>query len=207
MLYALDLAGTFVFALSGAFKAVRLELDWLGIGVLAALTGIGGGIVRDVLLGATPPASLQDEAYILVCLAGAAAVVVAAPSVAARWNRVMLADAVGLGLFAALGAAKGLAFGLGPFGVLLTGTLTAVGGGVVRDVLVGEVPAVLHKGFYATAAILGSAVLLGLDLLELHGTIQLAAAALTTTGLRLATLIANTNLPKAPYHPEPDDAL
>ncbi|MGB3541864.1 trimeric intracellular cation channel family protein, partial [Rubrivirga sp.] len=107
MLYALDLAGTFVFALSGAFKAVRLRLDWLGVAILASLTGVGGGIVRDLLLGVAPPASLEDEAYILVCLAGAAAVVIGAPAVAARWNRVMVADALGLGLFAALGAAKG----------------------------------------------------------------------------------------------------
>lgn len=207
MLYALDLIGTFVFALSGAFKAVRLRLDWLGVGVLASLTGIGGGIVRDLLLGDTPPGALREEAYVLVCLAGAATVVVAAPHVAARWNRVMLADAVGLGLFAALGAAKGLAYGLGPFGVLLTGTLTAVGGGVVRDMLVGEMPAVLYKGFYATAAILGSATLLALAALGASEPAQLIGAAVVTTGLRIGTLIRNANLPRPPFHPEPPDAL
>ena len=207
MLDALDLAGTFVFALSGAFKAVRLRLDWLGVAVLAALTGIGGGIVRDLLLGVTPPASLRDERYVLVCLAGAAAVLVAAPRIAARWNRVMLADAVGLGLFAALGASKGLDAGLGPLGVLLTGTLTAVGGGVIRDVLVREMPAVLYKGFYATAAILGSAAFLGLMTLDLPEPAALATAAVMTTGLRVATLVRNTQLPRAPYHPEPPDSL
>ena len=207
MLDALDLAGTFVFALSGAFKAVRLRLDWLGVAVLAALTGIGGGILRDLLLGAAPPASLRDERYVLVCLAGAATVALAAPRVAARWNRVMLADAVGLGLFAALGAAKGLAFGLGPLGVVLTGTLTAVGGGVVRDVLVRETPAVLYKGFYATAAILGSAAFYALSLLPLPASVPLAVAAVVTTGLRLATLVRHANLPRPPFHPEPPDAL
>lgn len=207
MLYALDLAGTFVFALSGAFKAVRLRLDWLGVSVLASLTGIGGGIVRDLLLGATPPASLEDEAYVLVCLAGAAAVAFGAPAVAARWNRVMVADALGLGLFAALGAAKGLAHGLGPLGVMLTGTLTAVGGGVVRDVLVGEMPALLYKGFYATAAILGSATLLALDAVGAGEPAQLVVAALVTTGLRLWTLTRNADLPRPPFHPEPRAAL
>lgn len=207
MLDALDLAGTFVFALSGAFKAVRLRLDWLGVAVLAALTGIGGGIVRDLLLGVAPPASLRDERYVLVCLAGAAAVLMAAPRIAARWNRVMLADAVGLGLFAALGASKGLDAGLGPLGVLLTGTLTAVGGGVIRDVLVRELPAVLYKGFYATAAILGSAAFLGLTALGLPEPVALAAAAVVTTGLRVATLVRHTQLPRAPYHPELPDSL
>ena len=207
MLEALDLAGTFVFALSGAFKAVRLRLAWLGVAVLAALTGIGGGIIRDLLLGVTPPASLRDERYVLVCLGGAAAVLVAASRIAARWNRVMLADAVGLGLFAALGASKGLEAGIGPLGVILTGTLTAVGGGVIRDVLVRELPAVLYKGFYATAAILGSAAFLLLSALGAPEAAALGVAAAITTGLRIATLVRQTQLPRAPYHPEPPDTL
>ncbi|MEM1117915.1 MAG: trimeric intracellular cation channel family protein, partial [Bacteroidota bacterium] len=194
MLTALDLVGTFVFALSGAFKAVRHRLDWLGIVVLAALTGVGGGIVRDLLLGDTPPAVFRDERFFLVCLAGAASVIVAARPIARRWNRVMVADAIGLGLFAALGAAKGAAHGLGPIGVVLMGTLTAVGGGVVRDVLVGERPAVLHKGFYATAAVVGSALLVGLDALGAPVPLQLIAAASTTTALRFAALLKNMRL-------------
>lgn len=89
MLTALDLVGTFVFALSGAFKAVRHRLDWLGIVVLAVLTGVGGGLTRDLLLGDTPPAVFRDERFFLACLAGAGAVIVAARPIAARWNRVM----------------------------------------------------------------------------------------------------------------------
>lgn len=150
MLCALDLLGTFVFALSGAFKRRRRELDWLGIMVLSVLTGVGACLIRDMLLGATPLAAFQDEWYFAACLPGAAAVIVAAPKIAKRWNRVMLADAVGLGLFAALGAAKGAAHGLGPIGVVMVGALTATGGGVIRDILVGELPAILYKGFYAT---------------------------------------------------------
>ncbi|MGB3542713.1 trimeric intracellular cation channel family protein, partial [Rubrivirga sp.] len=98
-------------------------------------------------------------------------------------------------------------FGLGPLGVLLTGTLTAVGGGVVRDVLVGEMPALLFKGFYATAAILGSATLLGLEATGASEPVQLVGAAVVTTGLRLWTLVRQTNLPRPPFHPEPPDAL
>ena len=206
MLLALDLAGTFVFALSGALKAAKHQLDWLGVVVLATLTGVGGGMVRDVLLGDTPPAVFRDERFFVACLLGAAAVIAAAPTVAARWNRVMLADAVGLGLFAALGAAKGLAHGLGPIGVVLMGALTAVGGGVVRDVLVGERPAVLDRGFYATAALLGAAVLLALDAAGAATTPSLFAAAAACTGLRFVAMARRARLPRTAL-PSPDATL
>ena len=202
MLTALDLIGTFVFALSGALKAVRHQLDWLGVVVLATLTGVGGGMVRDVLLGDTPPGVFQDERFFVACLAGAAVVIVAAPHVAARWNLVMVADAVGLGLFAALGAAKGAAHGLGPIGIVLCGALTAVGGGVVRDVLVGERPAVLHKGFYATAAVVGAAVLVLLDAAGAALGLQLAAAAAACSALRFVALVRNLRLPRTSLAPD-----
>ena len=197
MLTALDLLGTFVFALSGAFKAVRHGLDWLGIAVLATLTGVGGGLTRDVLLGDTPPAAFRDERFLLACLAGAAAVVMAAQPIAARWNRVMIADAFGLGLFAAPGAFKAAEHGLGPIGVVTMGALSAVGGGVVRDVLVGERPAVLDRGFYASAALVGSALLVALGALGAPPAAQLAAAAATTTTLRFVSLVRNVRLPRA----------
>ena len=190
-----------MFALSGAFKGVRHRLDWLGVAVLAVLTGVGGGVVRDVVLGATPPAAFQDERYLAACLLGAAAVLVAARPISARWNRVMIADGLGLGLFAALGAAKGLEYGLGPLGVVLMGALTAVGGGVVRDVLVGERPAVLYKGFYATAALVGSATLLGLDAAGAAVPTQLLLAASVTSALRFWALVRNARLPLAPAPP------
>lgn len=201
MLLALDLVGTFVFALSGALKAARHELDWLGVTVLATLTGVGGGMVRDVLLGDTPPAVFSDERFFLACLAGAVTIIVAAPTVAARWNKVMLADAVGLGLFAALGAAKGAAHGLGPIGVVLMGALTAVGGGVIRDVLVGERPAVLDRGFYATAALLGAAAFVGLTAVGVAEAAALLAAALTCTGLRLVAMARRARLPRTALSP------
>jgi uncharacterized membrane protein YeiH len=198
MLFALDLAGTFVFALSGAFKGVRRELDYLGITVLAVLTGVGGGSVRDLLLGDTPPAIFRDERYLLVCFAGAAAVLVFGRTISTAWNRVMLADAIGLGLFAAMGAAKGAAFGLGPIGTVFCGVLTAVGGGVIRDVLVGDRPAVLYKGYYATAAIAGAVVLLALTALDAPEAVRLPLAAAVTTTLRLLELARNAPRPAAP---------
>lgn len=207
MLFTLDLIGTFVFALSGAFKGLKHELDWLGVSVLAVLTGVGGGLIRDVLLGETPPAAFQDERYFAVCLIGAFAVILGAPRIAKRWNRVMVADAIGLGLFAALGAAKGAAHGLGPLGTLMAGGLTAVGGGVIRDVLVGEKPAVIYKGFYATAALAGAAVLVGLAALGFSEAVQVSAAALVASGLRFVALVRNMSLPRAPFHPEPPSTL
>ena len=202
LLTALDLAGTFVFALSGAFKAVRCGLDWIGVAVLATLTGVGGGLIRDVLLGDTPPASFRDERFLVVCLLGAVAVIVAARPLAARWNRVMVADAVGLGLFAALGAAKASAHGLGPIGVVMMAALSAVGGGVVRDVLVGERPAVLDRGFYATAALAGGALYVALDAIGAPPTASIWSAAAATTALRFAALVRNTNVPRVPLPPD-----
>ena len=196
MLLALDLLGTFVFALSGALKAARHQLDWLGVVVLATLTGVGGGMLRDVLLGDAPPAVFEDERFFVACLLGAAAVIAAAPTVAARWNRVMIADAVGLGLFAALGAAKGAAHGLGPIGVVLMGALTAVGGGVIRDVLVGERPAVLDRGFYATAAVLGAVALVALQTLGVGELPALLGAAATCTSLRFFAMARRARLPR-----------
>lgn len=203
VLTALDLVGTFVFAVSGAFKAVRHRLDWLGVAVLAVLTGVGGGLLRDALLGATPAAAFADERYLAACLLGAAAVIAAARPISKRWNRVMIADALGLGLFAALGAVKAASFGLGPLGVILMGTLTAVGGGVIRDLLVGERPAILYKGFYATAALLGSALLVGLDALGAGELTQILSCAATTSTLRFIALVRHTNLPTAPAPPTP----
>ncbi|MEL6616656.1 MAG: TRIC cation channel family protein, partial [Bacteroidota bacterium] len=152
------------------------------------------GIVRDVLLGDTPPAVFRDERYLAVCLTGAVAVIAFGRTISKGWNRVMLADAVGLGLFAAMGAAKGAAFGLGPLGTILAGALTAVGGGVIRDVLVGDRPAVLYKGYYATAALIGAATLVGLAWLGTPEALRLGIAAAVTTSLRLLELARNARL-------------
>lgn len=204
MLDALDLMGTFVFAVAGGLRAARHRLDLLGVMVLAVVTGVGGGLMRDMLLGATPAAALQDEAYLLVCLAGGALVMLTAPRLAARWNAVMVADALGLGVFAAIGAAKGAAYGLGPIGVLMMGALTATGGGALRDVLVGEVPAVIRHDFYATAALIGSGALLAAGALGAGTTLQLWSAAVITTALRFYAMRRAVNLPRPPALPAED---
>lgn len=196
ILDVLDIIGTFVFAVSGAFRAVRHRLDLLGIMVLAVATGVGGGMIRDMLLGATPVAALSSELYLIVCLSGGALVMLAAPRVATQWNRVMFADAIGLGVFAAIGAAKGLQFGLGPIGVMIMGALTATGGGVVRDILVREVPAVIKHDFYATATLIGGAALLAANGLGFGTVVQVWTAVVVTSGLRFYAMFRGVSLPR-----------
>jgi uncharacterized membrane protein YeiH len=203
LFYVLDLFGTLVFAVTGAFRAVKYELDILGVLVLSVFTGVGGGIVRDVVLGSFPPAVFTNELYFLVCLGGGLLVFFTAPRLALWWNVVKVFDAVGLGVFAALGALKGYEHGLGPIGVVLMGTVTAVGGGVIRDVLVSEIPAVLTSDFYATAAALGALALWGCRAGGLSVEVSLAVAAVLTIGLRLLAMRFHFGLPRARSLPAP----
>ena len=197
ILYTLDLIGTFVFAVSGALKATKYDLDLLGILVLAILTGVGGGIIRDVLLGATPPAVFQDESFLLVCILGGIAVFLASSHIEPRWREMMVADAIGLGVFAGIGAVKAHAFGIGPIGIIMMAGLTATGGGVVRDILVREIPAVIQKDFYATAALAGGLSFLLIVALGAGEPVQLIVTAIVTTGLRFFAVFSKLNLPKA----------
>jgi uncharacterized membrane protein YeiH len=195
-LYALDLLGTFVFAITGAFRAVKYELDILGVLVLSVFTGVGGGILRDVILGAYPPAVFTNEIYFLVCLAGGLLVFFSAPYIARWWTAVKVLDAIGLGVFAALGALKGYEHGLGPIGVVMMGTMTAVGGGVIRDILVSEIPAVLTSDFYATAAALGALAFWACEALGFGRETSLVAAAAFTIVLRLLAMRFHVSLPR-----------
>jgi uncharacterized membrane protein YeiH len=153
---ALDLAGTFVFALSGALVAVRGRLDLFGTLVLACATGLGGGIVRDVLLGDVPPLALTDWWYILAAALAGVATFLWHPALA-RWeNLILTLDAAGLALFCVTGALKASDAGLGIVPAALLGMITATGGGIARDVLANRVPVVLEGGWYATPALAGA---------------------------------------------------
>ena len=157
-LLALDLLGVFVFALSGATLAVERRLDVFGVVVLAIAAALGGGLVRDLLLGATPPDALKDGRYLLVAVLAAAATFVGANLVQRLSGAVRLFDAAGLGLFVASGTTKALNAGLGTAGALTVGCLTGIGGGLLRDLLVRDVPVVLRREIYAVPALLGAAV-------------------------------------------------
>ena len=196
LLTSLDLIGTFTFAVTGAFKAVKYELDILGVLALAVITGVGGGILRDLLLGVTPPVVFLNEIYLVLCLVGGVTVFFIAPKIAQWWNVVKIFDAVGLGVFAALGALKGFEHHLGVLGTLLMGGLTAVGGGVIRDLLVREIPAVLVSDFYATAAVAGSLAVYGTKILGWSDTIALGTGAGLTIALRLLAMKFQFHLPR-----------
>jgi uncharacterized membrane protein YeiH len=196
MIHILDIFGTFIFAVSGAFRAARHQLDLLGVLVLAVATGVGGGIIRDLTLGSTPPAAFKDETYLAACLLGGLAVFVAANRIAPHWDAVMAADAVGLSVFAAIGAAKAEHYGLGAIGVVMMAAVTATGGGVIRDVLVRRIPAVLKADFYASAALLGGASYVAAGRLGAGQSMQLLAAVVVTFVLRVLAMKYGISLPK-----------
>jgi uncharacterized membrane protein YeiH len=159
----LDFIGTFAFAISGGLVAVRHRLDLFGVLVLSFAAATAGGLVRDVLLGATPPTSIVDWRYLAVSIFAGLLTFFRHQQVERMRNPVQLFDAVGLALFAVLGAGKALAAGLGPVGAVMLGVLTGIGGGITRDVLVAEVPHVLRRELYAVAALAGATVVVAGD--------------------------------------------
>ncbi len=160
-LVVLDLVGICVFAISGALVAVRKDLDVFGVLVLAGTTGLGGGFLRDVLIGATPPAALADWRYLVVPVAAGLVTFWYHPAVGRLERQVAVLDAFGLALFCVTGALKALEYGLGPLPAALMGMVTAIGGGIARDLLAGRVPAVFRGELYATPALAGALIAVG----------------------------------------------
>ncbi|AIF48415.1 trimeric intracellular cation channel family protein [Dyella japonica] len=155
-----DLSGTVVFAIEGAMAAVHAGLDLLGVLVLSFMVALGGGIVRDLLIGATPPSAIRDWRYpVLAFVTGLVAFVFHAQIESVPPFLLTTLDAAGLALFAVAGAEKALEFQIHPFIAMLMGAITGCGGGVVRDMLLSRVPMVLVANIYASAALLGAAVL------------------------------------------------
>jgi uncharacterized membrane protein YeiH len=197
LILVLNLAGTFVFGLSGGLAAVRAKLDLFGIVVLAAVVGLAGGIIRDVLIG-TPPATFRDWRY-LAAAAAAGVVCFFAGRVLERFQRsVMFFDALGLGLFAVTGATKALQFALGPVQAVVLGTITGVGGGMLRDVLLGEVPTVLREELYAVPALLGAAVLVVGQQAGSTSPVFPVLGAVVCVVVRIFGLRYGVNVPRAP---------
>jgi len=197
----LDLLGVFVFALSGGLEAAKYKLDILGVFVLAVATGVGGGIMRDLLLGATPPAVFMNETYLLVCLFAGLVVIFFAGRVGHYFHWIKIADAVGLGLFAAIGASKAMDYGLGWVGVLMISTLSAAGGGLIRDLLVREIPMILRAEIYAIAAVIGGVSMLLCDQLMLSTHLSIFISASVATSVRLAAIRYKWSLPGVRHDP------
>jgi len=154
----IDLAGTFAFAISGAVAARQKGLDVFGILVAAFTVACGGGIIRDLCIGAIPPVGLSDWRYLTTAIAAAVITMVLEPLVRRLHRPVLVFDAFGLALFAVTGAEKSLNYGHNNQVALLLGILTAVGGGVLRDVLLNRIPVVFEKEIYASAALVGAAI-------------------------------------------------
>ncbi|HEX9953173.1 MAG TPA: trimeric intracellular cation channel family protein [Rubricoccaceae bacterium] len=208
LLYGLDLAGVAVFAASGALAAGRKHLDLFGVYVLAVVTSTGGGTLRDVLLDRHPVFWIADPSVFHVAIAAATATVAVA-----RWGTpnprlLRIADALGLGLFAVSGAQAAEATGISPVIVVVMGMMTGTFGGVIRDVLTGEIPLILRPGrLYATAAALGPAVYLGLKALGMAGAWAAAAGAAATIAVRFAAILFRIRLPVFILDVEPDDNI
>ncbi|MBZ5741368.1 trimeric intracellular cation channel family protein [Nocardioides mangrovi] len=183
----LDLLGIFVFSISGALVAVRKGLDVFGVLVLAGTTGLGGGFLRDVLIGATPPAALADWRYLIVPVAAGLLGFVFHPVVGRMERSINVLDAFGLGLFCVTGALKALDYGLGPVPAALMGMVTGIGGGMIRDLLASRVPLVFRGELYATPALAGAFVVVGLAHTDLsYWTVALIGGGLCTTWRLLA---------------------
>ncbi|MGV8949669.1 MAG: trimeric intracellular cation channel family protein [Cypionkella sp.] len=194
----LNVLGTFVFGLSGAMVAIRRRLDLFGVLVMAVATGVAGGILRDLLLGAVPPEVLRTLwPMAMASLAGLCAFFFSAQI--ERLNRpVMVLDAIGLGVFAVAGCRKALDYGLAPTGAVLLGVMTAIGGGMLRDMMAAEVPRVLHEDVYALAAFAGAAAYACALWLGAPDLVAASVAVLLAVGLRLASVRFGWKLPRPP---------
>jgi uncharacterized membrane protein YeiH len=191
----LDLAGTFVFALSGAMAGVKNRLDIFGVLVLSFAAANSGGIARDMLIGATPPAAVVDWRYIAVTFPAGLITFYWFHVINRISNSVLVFDGAGLALFAVSGATKALVFHLNPLAAALLGMLTGIGGGMARDILLAEIPVVLRSDVYAVAALAGSAAVVIGNMLRLQPSAGIAVGATICFGLRLLAIYRGWRLP------------
>jgi uncharacterized membrane protein YeiH len=195
LVLALDLAGTAVFAVSGGAIGVKHRLDVFGVCILAFVAGNAGGMIRDILIGALPPAALSGWRYVAVSLVSGLVIFFWHPRLSRLRTPILLFDGAGLGLFAVSGTQKALAFGLDPFVAALLGMLTGIGGGMLRDVLVREIPTVLREDLYAVAALAGASVVIAGHMLQLPPTVTTVPGAALCFGIRLIAIWRGWSLP------------
>jgi uncharacterized membrane protein YeiH len=199
LLLALDLTGTFAFALNGAITGLEAaRLDIVGMLTLGIITALGGGILRDILINALPPASFRSWPYLAVAAGGALIAFFLSRQLRRFALTILLFDAAGLSLFCVTGATKSLAYGLGAAPAIILGAVTAVGGGTIRDVLVRRVPTVLTSGLYAIPALIGAAIAVTAERTGVYGVPTALGAAAACFLIRLAGIRYNLNAPIAP---------
>ncbi len=195
-IYVLDLFGTVAFAITGAFKAIEKKFDVVGILVLATITGVAGGTVRDIILGRIPN-SIADPTYVVATIASGIVIFFLYSRLKKHWNLFLKFDAIGLGVFTIIGATFAYnVFGMNFLAILLAGLLTAAGGGILRDIFVNQVPIVFVKEFYLSASFIGIVIFS----IILYFTEEIYFATIVgiilTTSLRLVAIMYNWNLPK-----------
>ena len=196
---ALDLTGTFAFALNGALTAIRVaRLDVVGVVTLGMVTALGGGILRDTLIDSLPPATFSDWRYLAVAAAGSLVAFAFGHRLGRLSTPILVMDAAGLSLFAVSGALKALDFGVGPTQAVILGAVTAVGGGTLRDVLIGRIPVVLRSELYAIPALVGAVVLVVAVELGSGGVPAAVGAAALCFGIRVLGLRFGLHAPTAP---------
>lgn len=191
----MDIAGIAVFAASGALVASRKQLDIVGFVLIAVITGFGGGTLRDLLLGRTPIFWLRAPELLAVCAGAALLVFVAAPLIESRFRALLWADALGLALYAVVGAEIALLAGADPWAAVLLGVVTASFGGIIRDVVCNELPLILRREIYLTAAAAGAALFVGLRLEGVWREPAMAAGFLLAFGTRAVALLRGWSLP------------
>lgn len=198
-----DLFGTMIFAITGAVKGIRNRLDLLGVLFFSVTVGCGGGMIRDVLIGSTPVAAFNDYRYFLVCIVAGLLCFILSPVAIGRWAIIVYCDAIGLGVFTALGVAKAVDLSVSVVGQIMSGMFTAVGGGIIRDVFSKEVPMVFTSDFYATASVFGAVMYVLLhNMTSLSPNSLLFITAVFTSALRIIGYRHHFKLPVARLHGE-----
>lgn len=206
LVLTLDLIGTFVFAISGAASGVKSRLDVFGVCVLAFVAANAGGMTRDVLIGAVPPAAINDWRYIAVSLIAGVTTFLWYHGVTRLQHIVLLFDAAGLATFAVAGTQKALAYDVHAVAAALLGMLTGIGGGIVRDLLLNEIPVVLRSELYAVAALTGAAVVVAGHLLQWPPTPTAITAAIVCFVMRFIAIRRGWSLPRANHADSPASA-
>lgn len=196
ILYLLDLLGTFAFAVSGALAGVRKDLDLYGVTVLGVVTAVGGGTIRDVLIGRIPPFIFQNTTYLFISIFASLITFYFSTFVEKKLKSLLIMDAVGLGVFTVIGISVGISYNIGYFGAIIMGVMTGTVGGMIRDILQGEVPLVLKKEIYASACIAGGLIFVFFDWLNLNKTIDVVVCIIIVITIRLIAIYKNWHLPR-----------
>jgi len=198
LIQILDLFGTMAFAVTGAFKAVEHKSDIVGVLILSTITGVAGGVIRDIIFGKLPPTAVINPLYIIITISTGVVIFLLYPTLKTHWNLFLKFDAVGLGVFTVIGSAFAYnIFGLNFLTMSFAGVLTAIGGGILRDALVNEIPIVFTKELYASASFIGIVILFVMLSININLSLASIPTIVVVTSIRLIAMKFNWNLPRA----------